>query len=136
MSFFGRGKIGSFLILALFFPLPAHATATFSCATAEKNIPAIFFAGHAPYAGKELLDFTGEAEIETGRKIALAKSDVKKFVWKKTMAFSIEKKIGPKERLTIEIRTGASADDIEFPGRYEIHAGKRKFAGEISCSGG
>jgi hypothetical protein len=115
---------------------PAHATATFSCATAEKSIPAIFFAGHAPYSGKELLDFTGEAEIEPGRKVVLAKSDVKKFVWKKAMAFSIEKKIAPNERLRIEIRTRASVDDIEFPGRYEIRAGNRKFAGEISCSGG
>ena len=116
--------------------LPAHATATFSCATAEKIIPAIFFVGHAPYSGKELLDFTGEAEIEAGGKIALAKSDVKKFIWKKTMVFSIEKKMAPKERLTIEIRTRANADDIEFPGRYEIRAGKRKFAGKIACSGG
>jgi hypothetical protein len=114
----------------------AHATATFSCATVEKSLPAIFFEGHAPYSGKELLDFTGEAEIEAGRKIALAKSDVKKFIWKKTMVFSIEKKMAPKERLTIEIRTRASADDIEFPGRYEIRAGKRRFAGDITCSGG
>jgi len=132
----GSGKIGSVLIVALFVPLPAHATATFSCATAEKNIPSIFFEGHAPSSGRELLDFTGEAEIEAGRKIALGKSDVKKFVWKKTMAFSIEKKIAPKERVTIEIRTRASADDIEFPGRYEIRAGTRRFAGEIACSGG
>jgi hypothetical protein len=121
---------------SIFLTLPAHATATFSCATAEIAIPAISFEGHAPYSGKELLDFTGEAEIEAGRKIALTKRNVKKFAWKKTMVFSIEKKIAPNERLIAEIRTRASADGIEFPGRYEIRAGKRRFAGKIACSGG
>jgi hypothetical protein len=124
-----------FFVCAVSFS-PAHATATFSCATAEKNIPAIFFEGHAPYSGKALLDFTGEAEIEAGQKIGLAKSDMKKFVWKKAMVFSIEKKIAPNKRVTIEIRTRESADGVEFPGRYKIRAGKRRFAGEIACSGG
>jgi urease beta subunit len=123
-------------LLTLFAPKSAHATASFSCATDEKNIPAISFEGHAPYSGSELLNFSGEIEIEAGRKIALAKSDVKKFVWKKTMAFGIRKRIEPGAAIEIEIRTRKSADGIEFPGRYKIHTGKRKLEGKIACSGG
>jgi hypothetical protein len=129
-------RILLFFPLALLISSPARATASFSCATAEKTIPAIFFEGHAPYANSQLLDFSGELRIEPGRKIALAKSDVQRFVWKRTMMFSIEKMIAPNEHVTIEIRTRESADETEFPGRYEIRAGKKKFAGEIACSGG
>ncbi|GEM_PF-2339305 len=114
----------------------AHATASFSCATAEKIIPAVSFEGHAPYSDNDLLDFSGEIEIEAGRKIALAKSDVKNFVWKKTMAFGIRKQVEPGAAIEIEIRTRKSPDGIEFPGRYKIRAGKQRFAGEIACSCG
>jgi hypothetical protein len=61
---------------------------------------------------------------------------VKKFVWKKTMSFDINKKIAPDRRIEIEIRTRTGEDETTFPGTYKVRAGKQKFEGEISCSGG
>lgn len=115
---------------------PAHATATFACEAADKNIPALTFFGHLPYTGSQIVDFKGEVEIEAGKTIELEKSDVKKFAWKKTMSFDIKKKIAPNRLIEIEIRTRAGADETAFPGTYKVRAGKQNFEGRISCSGG
>ena len=114
---------------------PAHATATFACEAADKNIPALLLEGHIPYTGNEIVDFKGEIEIEAGKTIELEKSDVKKFSWNKTMSFDIRKKSGGTP-IEIEIRTRAGEDETAFPGTYKVRAGKQKFHGKISCSGG
>lgn len=124
------------LLTFLFALTPAHATATFACEAADKNIPALTLEGHIPYTGNRIVDFKGEIEIEAGKTIELEKSDVKKFAWKKTMSFDIKKKIAPDKPIEIEIRTRAGEDETAFPGTYKVRAGKQKFHGKISCSGG
>lgn len=125
-----------FGLLAFPFALtPAHATAIFACEAADKNIPALTLEGHMPYTGNQIVDFRGEIEIEAGKTIELEKSDVKKFAWKKTMSFDIRKKSAD-TLVEIEIRTRAGEDETAFPGTYKVRAGKRKFHGKISCSGG
>lgn len=124
-------------LLAFLFALtPARATATFACEAADKNIPALTLEGHIPYTGNRIVDFRGEIEIEAGKTIELEKSDVKKFAWKKTMSFDIKKIIAPNGPIEIEIRTRAGEDETAFPGTYKVRAGKQKFHGKISCSGG
>lgn len=124
-------------LLAFLFALtPAHATATFACEAADKNIPVLTLEGHIPYTGNRIVDFRGEIEIEAGKTIELEKTDVKKFAWKKTMSFDIKKKIAPDTPIEIEIRTRAGEDETAFPGTYKVRAGKQKFHGKISCSGG
>lgn len=124
------------LLASPFAVAPAYATATFACEAADKNIPALTLLGHMPYTGNQILDFKGEIEIEAGKTIELEKSDVKKFAWKKTMSFDINKKIAPDTLIEIEIRTSKGEDETAFPGTYTVRAGKQKFQGEISCSGG
>lgn len=124
------------LLTFLFALTPAHATATFACEAADKNIPALTLEGHIPYTGNRIVDFKGEIEIEAGKTIELEKSDVKKFAWKKTMSFDIKKKIAPDKPIEIEIRTRAGEEETAFPGTYKVRAGKQKFHGKISCSGG
>ncbi len=114
---------------------PAYATATFACEAADKNIPALTLEGHIPYTGNQIADFRGEIEIETGKTIELEKSDVKKFAWKKTMSFDIRKKRADTP-IEIQIRARAGEDETTFSGTYKVRAGKQKFHGEISCSGG
>jgi hypothetical protein len=123
------------LLASLFAIMPAHATATFACEAADKNIPALVLEGHIPYTGNQIVDFKGEIEIEAGKAIGLEKSDVKKFSWKKTMSFDIKKK-NAATLIEIEIRTRIGADETEFLGTYKVRAGKQKFHGKISCSGG
>jgi len=123
------------MLASPFMLTPALATATFACEAADKNIPALTLEGHIPYTGNQIVDFKGEIEIEAGKTIALEKSDVKKFSWKKTMAFDVRKKSGGTP-VEIEIRTKKGADETEFPGTYKVRAGKQKFHGKISCSGG
>ena len=124
-------------LAALYFLLssPAHATATFNCEAADRNIPKLMFEGHMPYDNNQLLDFRGEIEIEPGRTIELGKQDVKKSYWKKTMAFELKKQTAS-GTIEIKIRTGKSADDIEFPGTYEVRAGGKVFKGKAACAGG
>jgi hypothetical protein len=120
----------------LVFPAAAHATATFSCETNDKGLPALTLEGHAPFDGNGLLDLRGEIEIERGKPLAFSKTDVKTFYWKKTMRFGIRRNIAPGEFFEIKIRTRAGEDEVTFPGTYEIRTGKKKFRGKILCSGG
>lgn len=121
--------------LYILLPSPAHATATFNCEAADQNIPKLMFEGHMPYDNNQLLDFRGEIELAPGRAIELGKQDVKKAYWKKTMAFELKKQTAA-GTIEIKIRTGKSADDIEFPGTYEVRAGGKIIKGKAACAGG
>ena len=132
-----KKPVRAFLIFATasLFSVPAHATATFNCEAADQNIPKLIFEGHMPYDNNQLLDFRGEIEVEPGKTIALDKQDVKKAYWKKTMAFEMKKQTAS-GAISITIKTGKSADDIEFPGTYEVRAGGKTFKGKAACAGG
>jgi len=97
----------------------AHASAGFSCETAEKEIPRVVVAGATPRSGGALINFG--AVLETGdRKIEFKQSDVKGFTWN---AKGIHVRVMAQDAVVKVTARRNPKDEDDWSGTYEVTQG-------------